>query len=176
MKLDNKENGTGEKQLKILREIIEIGLSHNFHLWLRGGWAIDFLLGKITRLHSDIDLVTWIQNREQIEQAMTNAGFKKIPVSEFQTDFLKNAIDVSFVFVRLSDDGNIIANGFPDWIWRKDALPMLNYHLKGISINVLNPYQLLEEKKVYEQGTGRKLRPKDVESMKIIQGIIDSIS
>ncbi|SFB27126.1 MULTISPECIES: nucleotidyltransferase domain-containing protein [unclassified Bacillus (in: firmicutes)] len=174
--MDNREIGTGEKQLKILREINEICLSHKFDLWLRGGWAIDFLLGKITRLHSDIDLVTLIQYRERIEKAMVNAGFKKIPVSEFQTDFLKNDIDVSFVFVRLSADGNIIANGFPDWVWGKDALSIQNYHLQGISINVLNPHQLLQEKKVYEQGTGRKLRPKDIESMKIIQGIISSIS
>ncbi|MFK9091446.1 nucleotidyltransferase domain-containing protein [Bacillus salipaludis] len=171
-----KEIGTVETQLNILREINEICLSQNFLLWLRGGWAIDFLLGKITRLHSDIDLVTWIQYRERLEQAMVNSGFKKIPVSEFQTDFLKNDIDVSFVFVRLSDDGNIIANGFPDWVWRKDALPMLNYHLQGISINVLSPHQLLEEKKVYEQGTGRKLRPKDLESIKIIQEIIDALN
>ncbi|MDP4170484.1 MAG: hypothetical protein Q8906_07720 [Bacillota bacterium] len=174
--MDNKDLGTGEKQLKTLREINEICLSHKFDLWLRGGWAIDFLLGKITRLHSDIDLVTLIQYRERIEQTMIDADFKKIPVGEFQTDFLKNDIDVSFVFVRLSDDGNIIANGFPDWVWRKDALSMQNYHLQGISMNVLNPRQLLEEKKVYEQGTGRKLRPKDIDSMKIIQEIIDSIS
>ncbi|MFF2458961.1 hypothetical protein [Peribacillus simplex] len=40
-------------------------------------------------------------------------------------------------------------------------------------MNVLNPYQLLEEKKVYEQGTGRTLRPKDLKSMEIIQKIID---
>ncbi|WP_404428936.1 hypothetical protein [Sutcliffiella horikoshii] len=43
----------------------------------------------------------------------------------------------------------------------------------GISINVLNPYQLLEEKRVYEQGTGRKLRPKDHKSIEILQQIIN---
>lgn len=52
------ENDTGKSQLNILLEISEICLSLNFNLWLRGGWAIDFLLGKITRLHTDIDLVT----------------------------------------------------------------------------------------------------------------------
>ncbi|MDI7742960.1 hypothetical protein QMK38_13235 [Lysinibacillus fusiformis] len=28
--------------------------------WLQGSRAIDFLLGKVTCLHDDIDLVTWI--------------------------------------------------------------------------------------------------------------------
>ncbi|WP_088072317.1 nucleotidyltransferase domain-containing protein [Gottfriedia luciferensis] len=169
------EFSTEEKQLKIIKEINEICLNHNFQLWLRGGWAIDFLLGKITRSHSDVDLVTWIEYREQLEQAMVNAGYKKIPVSAFQTDFLKNTIDVSFVFIRLSEEGDITANGFPDWIWRKDALPTNKYNLQGISITVLNPQQLLDEKIVYEKGTGRKLRAKDIESMKIIQGIIETI-
>ena len=163
-----------EKQLKIISEINAICLNLKFHLWLRGGWAIDFLLGKVTREHSDIDLVTLIQYREELERAMVSAGFKKIPISMLQTDFIKGEIDVSFVFVRISVEGKIIGNGFPDWEWRNDSLPIQKYDLKGISINVLNPYQLLEEKKVYEKGTGRKLRPKDIESMKVIQGIIDS--
>ncbi|WP_235832768.1 nucleotidyltransferase domain-containing protein [Gottfriedia acidiceleris] len=172
--MDN--NNLVEKQLKILNEINTICLNLKFHLWLRGGWAIDFLLGKVTREHSDIDLVTLIQYREELERAMVNAGFKKIPISMLQTDFIKDEIDVSFVFVRISEEGKIIANGFPDWEWRNDALPIRKYNLKGISINVLNPYQLLEEKMVYEKGTGRKLRSKDIESMKVIQGIINSIS
>ncbi|MFD1176501.1 nucleotidyltransferase domain-containing protein [Paenibacillus puldeungensis] len=42
---------------------------------MRGGWAIDFLLGKVTRPHDDIDLITWIQNREQLECALAEAGY-----------------------------------------------------------------------------------------------------
>ncbi|PGS49378.1 nucleotidyltransferase domain-containing protein [Bacillus sp. AFS041924] len=173
--MDNNETSLLEKQLNVLREINEICKARDIQIWLRGGWAIDFLLGQVTREHSDIDLVTLIQYRDAIEHALVSAGFKKIPVSQLQTDFLKNDIDVSFVFVIVSEEGKIIANGFPEWEWRKDALPLKNYILKGISISVLNPNQLLEEKKIYEKGTGRKLRPKDIESMKVIQRIIDSI-
>lgn len=166
------ENNTSKLQLDILQEINEICLSFNLSLWLRGGWAIDFLLESVTRSHSDIDLVTWIEHREELEQALVKFDFQKKIVSEFQTDFLKNHVDVSFVFVRISDEGEIVANGFPNWVWRKDALTIELYTLHGIAINVLNPYQLLEEKKVYEKGTGKKLRPKDHKSIEIIQQII----
>ncbi|TKG98559.1 hypothetical protein FC682_26360 [Peribacillus simplex] len=44
---------------------------------------IDFLLGKITRLHSDIDLVTWIQHREHLEQALVSSGFQIKPEKKF---------------------------------------------------------------------------------------------
>ncbi|MEI0739488.1 hypothetical protein VQ056_27565 [Paenibacillus sp. JTLBN-2024] len=44
---------------------------------LRGGWAIDVLAGKITRPHDDIDLITWIRNREQLEFALAEAGYEQ---------------------------------------------------------------------------------------------------
>ena len=164
-----------QEQLNVLREIRSICKSREIRIWIRGGWAIDFLLGRITRAHSDVDLVSLVQYRDELEEALVAAGYEKIPVGEFQTDFQKDDVDVSFVFVRYEESGEIVANGFPEWVWRSDALSMKECHLEGISIPVLSPHQLLEEKQVHEQGTGRKLRPKDLESMRIIQGIIDSI-
>jgi hypothetical protein len=159
-------------QLKILSEITSLCVSHKLEIWLRGGWAIDFLLGKVTREHSDIDLVSLIPYRPIIEQILVKAGYTSIPVSEFQTDYMKENIDISFVFVIKSDDGKVIANGFPEWQWRADSLSSSPITLHGITATVLSPHQLLEEKEVYESGTGRKLRPKDYESMRIIRGII----
>lgn len=46
-----------ESQLKLLSEISAICATIECRLWLRGGWAIDFLLGKVTRPHEDIDLI-----------------------------------------------------------------------------------------------------------------------
>jgi hypothetical protein len=165
-----------QSQLNVLQEIKDICCSLNINFWLRGGWAIDFLLGEITRQHSDIDLVSLTEQRHELEQSLLDAEFHLIPISEFQTDFLKEGVDISFVFVRKRNDGRIIANGFPDWEWRTDALQTQKYSLQGISANVLSPQQLLEEKEVYEMGTGRKPRPKDFESMKILRKIIDTLS
>ncbi|MGA3599369.1 nucleotidyltransferase domain-containing protein [Lysinibacillus agricola] len=46
-------------QLKVLSEISAITERLEIEFWLRGGWAIDFLLGKITRSHEDIDLTSF---------------------------------------------------------------------------------------------------------------------
>jgi hypothetical protein len=163
-----------ESQLKTLLEINDICLSLDISIWLRGGWAIDFLLGKVTRTHSDIDLVSLIQYRTELESALVASGFQKIPVTEFQTDFLKDGVDISFVFVERSHEGRIFAYSIPEWEWRADSLQSQKYQLQGISVNVLSPQMLLEEKQVYEEGTGRKPRSKDFESMKILRGIIDT--
>lgn len=165
-----------QSQLNVLQEINETCSFLGATIWLRGGWAIDFLLGKVTRQHSDIDLVSLIQHRTKLESALVAAGFQQIPVNEFQTDFLKDGVDISFVFVERSNEGRIFAYSIPDWEWRSDSLQSLQYQLQGISVNVLSPQMLLEEKLVYEEGTGRKPRPKDFESMIILRGIIETLS
>ena len=163
-------------QLKALAEISTISDRIGIEFWLRGGWAIDFILGKITRSHDDIDLITWIQNRVSLEDELLKAGYEKTPVKEEfrdrQSDFSKDSVEITLGYISRSYDGNLTMNGLPEWIWRKDSLLPNPYTLNGISAQALNPKQLLEEKEVYEQ-IGRTPRQKDAESKKILQKIID---
>lgn len=168
-----------KSQLKVLSDISEISKTLGIEFWLRGGWAIDFLLGKITRPHADIDVITWIQHRERLEMALMEAGYEHIPVrKQFrnrQSDFHKDHVEVSLGFITHSDNGRLMMNGLPEWIWREDSLLPKSFKLHGISANVLNPKQLLEEKEVYEQ-IGRTPRLKDIESKKILRCIISDFS
>jgi len=162
-------------QLKVFSEISNISKEQNIEFWLRGGWAIDFLLGKITRSHDDIDLVTWIHNRKRLENELLKAGYEKIPVDEQfihrQSDFRKGTVEVSYVYITHSAEGDLIVNGLPEWVWRTDSLLSQKFLLHGTFANVLHPKQLFEEKEVYEQ-IGRIPRLKDLESKKILLGII----
>lgn len=162
-----------------MAEISAISEALGIPFWLRGGWAIDFYLGKITRPHDDIDFVTWIQDRERLEVELIKSGYEKTFVlKEFrnrQSDFRKENVEISFCYITHSDDGELIMNGLPEWIWRPDSLLPQTFILNGISARVLNPRQLLEEKVVYEQ-IGRTPRQKDAESKKILQQIIDETS
>lgn len=164
-----------EQQLKILSEISTICATIDCRFWLRGGWAIDFLLGKVTRPHDDIDLITWIQNREQLECALAEAGYGQTPVKKQfrgrQSDFRKNDVDITFGYITTTNDGSIIMNDLPEWVWRGDSLLPQTFMLDGLSAHVLNPRQLLEEKEVYKQ-IGRKPRPKDEDSINILLRII----
>lgn len=116
------ENEILLSQFQVLTEINTIFLSLNTNFWLRGGWAIDIILGKITRPHSDVDLVALVDDRIQLEQALVVAWFRKIPISEYQTDFLKNNVDVSLIFVTRSKEGQFIPTDISGWIGRSDAL------------------------------------------------------
>ncbi|WP_456278807.1 nucleotidyltransferase domain-containing protein [Bacillus sp. AK128] len=165
-------------QIEVLGEISTMLETIEIEFWLRGGWAIDFLLGKISRPHNDIDLVTWIDNREQLENQLLRAGFEQIPVKEEfrnrQSDFRKGNVEVTYSYITQTVDGNLIMNGLPEWIWRTDSLISQSIVLHGISAKVLNPKQLLEEKEVYEQ-IGRPYRQKDAESKKILYSIISEL-
>jgi hypothetical protein len=167
-----------ESQLKVLSEISAIFSSLGYDFWLRGGWAIDFLLGRITRPHEDIDLITWIQHREQLEQALSEIGYERTPVKEQfrerQSNFRKDSVDVSFGYISRTNEGSLIMNGLAEWIWRADSLLPQYFKLNGVSAHVLNPRQLLEEKEVYEK-IGRTPRPKDLESKKILHSIIEGL-
>jgi hypothetical protein len=43
-----------QRQLALLREIDHFLGTGRIHYWLRGGWAMDFLLGEATREHDAI--------------------------------------------------------------------------------------------------------------------------
>ncbi|MGV3467194.1 MAG: nucleotidyltransferase domain-containing protein [Heyndrickxia sp.] len=167
-----------KSQLKVLREISTIFKEIDAEFYLRGGWAIDFLLGEITRPHSDIDIVTWIIDREQLENALLTLGYEQIPVKEEfrnrQSDFRKDTVDVTFGYLTYNVDGSLIMNGLPEWVWRKDSLLPQEYPLHGVTAKVIHPKQLLEEKEIYEQ-IGRPYRQKDADSKEILRRIISDI-
>jgi hypothetical protein len=44
-------------QLAVFVELNAVLASAGVRFWLRGGWAVDFLLGAVTRSHADVDAV-----------------------------------------------------------------------------------------------------------------------
>lgn len=155
---DSDIDGQTRAQLDLIREIDEALSRPRVGFWLRGGWAIDFLLGEVTRPHADIDLVAWLRHRERVQRALVEASFELIRETEVQSDFCKNDQDVSFVFLKRAGDGGIVAHGIPEWTWRTNALPHRRFTLRGICARVVSPQQLLDEKEGYASG-GRAGRP-----------------
>src|SRR5215813_9682224 len=46
-------------QLSALAEVTESLQKAAIDYWLFGGWAVDFYVGSVTRLHDDVDLAIW---------------------------------------------------------------------------------------------------------------------
>ncbi|MFD1176500.1 hypothetical protein ACFQ3W_09330 [Paenibacillus puldeungensis] len=92
-----------------------------------------------------------------------------------QSDFRKDDVDITFGYITNTNDGSIIMNDLPEWVWRHDSLLPQSFMLNGLSAHVLNPRQLLEEKEVYKQ-IGREPRSKDEDSKKILHRIIAELN
>src|SRR3712207_1118934 len=66
-------------QLVLIAELTarlrQAGIAH----WLFGGWAVDFLVGEITRPHEDIDLIIWRDDAPSVREVLAPHGYVEVP-------------------------------------------------------------------------------------------------
>ncbi len=68
-----------ERQLTLIEELTSICHSLPIELWLRGGWAVDFFIGRVTREHEDIDLFIWATDAPALARELDRAGLRPKP-------------------------------------------------------------------------------------------------
>lgn len=166
-------------QLTILREITELAHTVGADLWLRGGWAMDFFLGEITRTHDDIDLFTLEPHVIALDEALQAHGYRptgSAPQTQ-QREYLKNSYDVSIVPLRLADDGApLVAGGrFQGEPWPVDMLRDAGWGEIGcVRLRYIAPAAQIECKEmmpVWVPGFPR--RAKDTEDILAIRRAMD---
>jgi hypothetical protein len=166
-------------QLTILGEIAELARGVNADLWLRGGWAMDFFLGRITRQHDDIDLFTLETQLVALDVTLQALGYRPTGNAprEQQRDYLRNGYDVSITPLRLSADGApLVAGGrFQGEPWPTDMLRDAGSgELAGLKMRYIAPAAQIECKEmmpVWVPGFPR--RTKDAEDIIAIRRALD---
>jgi hypothetical protein len=76
-------------------------------VWLAGGVAVDFHVGRWTRDHHDIDLVTFEEHREGLDEELTHLGFERTHDRGWITNWTnagRNPGEVSLAYERRLDD------------------------------------------------------------------------
>jgi Zn ribbon nucleic-acid-binding protein len=161
-------------QFELLAEITEAFGDANVEFWLRGGWALDFLLGEVRPEHADIDLVAWRRDRDVIYGALTACGFehdRELP--EAAIDFQKNEQSIQVLLVEFNSDGALVCHGFESRPLPEGALDGPIRTINGVSCRTLAPHALLHEKETYEANRGRPLREKDHLSIRLLQRFVN---
>ena len=146
--------------------------SADLPFWLRGGWALDFLLGRVSREHDDLDVVAWRRDADALRALLEGAGWSFGRAVGAQMDFTRDGLDLSVLFVAQDERGQVTAPGIPEWTWVPGALDGETRTLVGVSCRVVSPAQLLDEKEGYAGATGRPLRPKDHLSMALLRELL----
>jgi len=104
-----------DRQLALIREFTSICTAASVEFWLRGGWAMDFFLGRITREHEDIDLFVWSNDAPGLMQRLQHAGFEELsgPPPEAQRNVTKDGEELQIALLATNEQGEIVVAGGP---------------------------------------------------------------
>ncbi|MFB6617852.1 nucleotidyltransferase domain-containing protein [Streptomyces sp. NPDC085524] len=152
-----------ERQLAMIEEVLALGVE----VWLRGGWAMDFWLGEITRPHEDVDWFAWSRDADRLTQLLTARGYGVLRADDQQLDLVRDGEELSFALVARDADGRVVVAGGP---WAGTAWPegMLSSpepgRLRGLACPVVSPEAQIEIKRMMPVWVpGRPRRRKDTE-------------
>ncbi|GAA4629740.1 hypothetical protein GCM10023196_052310 [Actinoallomurus vinaceus] len=165
------------RQLRLIAEVVAMASECGIQVWLRGGWAMDFFLGEITRDHRDIDWFAWTDDASVLGAKLAQRGYQPMPglPPDQQLDVLKDDEDLSFNLLRTDTSGRVVVGGGP---WAGSPWPehMLETHMGRIGdlqCPIINPRAQIEIKQmmpVWVPGSPR--RAKDLEDITRLQAAL----
>lgn len=140
------------RQLGLIGEALGVARRAGAELWLRGGWAMDFTLGRVTRDHDDIDWFTWAGGADTLARELIRLGYTEVagPPPELQRDFTKDGLESSFTLIDRDHLGRIVVAGGP-WAgtpWPQDLLDGEPGRLGGLDCPVVAPRAQIEIKRM----------------------------
>jgi len=94
-------------QLSALAEVSDSLQTAEIDYWLFGGWAVDFYVGSVTRLHDDVDLAVWLVDVPQITKLLLNNGWRHAPSHDDDggTGFERGGVRLELTYLVHGDDG-----------------------------------------------------------------------
>ena len=161
-----------ETQFSLIRELSTLLGQAHLRFWLRGGWALDFHAGCVTRPHKDVDLVTWSRHRGRLRRLLEGNGYVTVRFDEPQVFFEKRREEVNFAMIERGRGGEIVTPRFEDWPWPDGAFSGPPRTFREVTCRVLSLEALLEEKERYEEWRSVPLRAKDEVSLRLLRQLL----
>jgi len=144
-----------ERHLALIREFAGIAASLDAPFWLRGGWAMDFFLGRVTRPHEDVDLFVWAADAARLAAALEAKTFIEIagPPPERQRNFARDGVEFHITLLERKPSGDVFtASAPPDWEpWPAGMLEAAGGRIGDISVPIVSPESQLEVKKRFRE-------------------------
>jgi hypothetical protein len=167
------------RQLTLIAEVVRASAECDVPVWLRGGWAMDFFLGTVTRDHRDVDWFVRAGDAETLAALLARRGYRRLEElpPEQQIDLVKDGEDLSFNLLRRDEQDRVVVGGGP---WAGSPWPegMLTPHIGRIgdvSCPIISPQAQIEIKRlmpVWVPGTPR--RAKDADDILRLQAALDT--
>ncbi|WP_344583722.1 nucleotidyltransferase domain-containing protein [Nonomuraea roseoviolacea] len=158
------------RQLRMIGETVELAKALSVEVWLRGGWAMDFFIGEVTRDHVDIDWFTWAEDASALTDGLLRSGYEPLsgPPADQQLDFRKQGVESSFALLDKDRFGRVVVAGGP-WageVWPEGMLDAPEGRIGALRCRVINPHAQIEIKQMMPVWVpGRPRRTKDAEDI-----------
>ncbi|MGW2572400.1 nucleotidyltransferase domain-containing protein [Streptomyces sp. NPDC001537] len=158
------------RQLGLISETLEIAKALGAQVWLRGGWAMDFFIGEVTRDHGDIDWFAWAKDASALTTGLLGAGYEPVsgPPVDQQLDFRKQGVESSFALLAKDRFGRVVIAGGP-WageVWPEGMLDASSGRVGSLACPIISPRAQIEIKQMMPVWVpGRSRRMKDTEDI-----------
>lgn len=137
-------------QLSALAEVSASLQKAGIDYWLFGGWAVDFYVRSVTRLHDDVDLAVWFVDVSQIAKLLLANGWRHAPFDDEDggTGFERGGVRLELTFLVRGVDGLAsipLRSGAVVWPG-KEALADDVGELRGVQARLVGRESLLQGK------------------------------
>lgn len=173
------DTARAERQLAMIAGVVALSGRLGVQVWLRGGWAMDFFLGRVTRDHVDIDWDGWIDDAPAITAALYADGYRTIagPPPDQQLDVVKDGEEMSFGWLARRQDGTVVVAGgrYAGEPWPNATPDAIPGRIGMMQCPILNPEAQIESKEMMPVWVpGRPWRPKDAEDIAHLRQALSS--
>jgi hypothetical protein len=164
-------------QLKLIAEVTSLLTAATIPHWLFGGWAVDFLVGEVTRPHSDIEFAVWRSDFPAVRRLLRRQGYadQGVEFTQEAANLRKNGQLLRLIFIERNERGEVVTPGpWSDWPWPDGSFGGARGRLGDIELPVVSPQGQLDTKDNYHRHpAGRPLRPKDRADLEHLRRLVD---
>jgi Aminoglycoside-2''-adenylyltransferase len=115
--------------------------------WLIGGWAIDAHVGRVTRLHSDIDFAVYLADREEFVATVNSHGYGSTPGAEPAGEiFTGGPVPVEVTWLVETPSGEVVTPGFEHWPYLAGSFTDTRVTVDGVAVPTMSVRGLLDTK------------------------------
>ena len=156
-----------EQQLALIAEVATIARETWISWWLRGGWAMEFFFGRISRPHEDIDLFIWAEDASRFVSRLRSHGYieREGPPPAEQRNFEKAGEELHATFLDLNREGKVVTAGgrWDEAPWPEEMLSSAAVgRIEDIACPIIAPEAQVEIKRTMVRfRPDRTLRAKD---------------
>jgi hypothetical protein len=170
--------GAAEVQLKLIAEVTSLLTAADMRHWLFGGWAVDFLVGEVTRPHSDVEFAVWRSDFPAVRSLLKRRGYveQEVDFPQEADNFSKSGQLVRLIFIERNETGEVVTPGrWNDWPWPDGSFGGARGRLGDVELPVVSVQGQLDTKENYHRHpAGRPLREKDRGDLQHLRRLADN--